>query len=95
MTPTDFVIKDGKKYFYSIASYDAKNPLGVVKQTLKEYTFYQAENPEKLIGKLYRTDDGNWYDLPTETPITTTFATFLKTAIEESENINSRRIFVL
>ena len=59
MNATDFVVKDGNKYFYTISFYDAKDPLGVIKQTLKEYNFYKADNPENFIGKLYRTNDGS------------------------------------
>ena len=51
MNATDFVVKDGNKYFYTISFYDAKDPLGVIKQTLKEYNFYKADNPENFIGK--------------------------------------------
>lgn len=91
MNTTDYVVKDGNKYFYTITSYDAKDPLGVIKQTLKEYNFYKADNAENLIGKLYRTNDGNWYDLSTGTSISRTLATFLKIAIEESEKIKTRK----
>ena len=91
MNATDYVLKDGNKYFYTITLYDAKNPLGVIKQTLKEYSFYETDNAENLVGKLYRTNDGNWYDLPTDTFINATLATFLKIAIEESEKLKTRR----
>ena len=91
MNTTDYVVKDGNTYFYTITSYDAKNPLGVIKQTLKEYSFYKTDNSENLIGKLYRTNDGNWYDLPTEASITTALAICLKIAIEESEKMKTRR----
>jgi len=38
-----------------------------------------------LIGKLYRTDEGNWYDLPDNNPINPLLLTFIKMAIDESE----------
>jgi hypothetical protein len=94
MNPTNYVVKDGKKYFYTIKSYDAKNPLGIIKQTLKEYSFYKVDSSENLIGKLYRTEDGNWYDLPTDTSISIILATFLKMAVEESE-VKTQKISIL
>lgn len=91
MNTSDYVVKDGNKYFYTITFYDAKNPLGVIKQTLKEYSFYKTDNSENLIGKLYRTNDGNWYELPADKSIGTSLATSLKIAIEESERMRTCR----
>jgi hypothetical protein len=59
MNKTEIIAKDGIKYFYTTSSYNAENPLGVIKATLKEYTLYKIDNSEILIGKLYKTDDGN------------------------------------
>jgi len=82
MNRTEIIVKDGNKYFYTISSYNAENPLGVIKATLKQYTLYDSEN---LLGKLYKTDDGNWYDLPMTNSINSLLATFIKMAIDESE----------
>jgi hypothetical protein len=42
-------------------------------------------NSEILIGKLYKTDDGSWYNLPTNNSFNALLAIFLKMAIDESE----------
>ncbi len=59
---TEITVKDGNKYFYTTSFYNAENPLGVIKATLKEYSLYKIDDSENLIGKSYKTDDGNWYD---------------------------------
>jgi hypothetical protein len=91
MSRTEITVKDGNKYYYTTSSYNAENPLGVIKATLKEYTLYKFDNSEILIGKLYKTDDGNWYDLPTNSSISSLLATFLKMAIDESEKTNATK----
>lgn len=85
MCRSEITARDGSKYFYTISSFNAENPLGIVKATLKEYTLYRIEEGERLIGKLYKTDDGNWYDLTTNNAINSHLSTFLKMAIDESE----------
>jgi hypothetical protein len=82
---TEIIIKDGNKYFYTTSSYNAENPLGVIKTTLKEYTLYRTNNSKILIGKLYKTDDGNWYDLSNNDSINSLLATSLKMAIDDLE----------
>jgi hypothetical protein len=85
MNKTEIIAKDGRKYFYTTSSYNAENPLGVIKATLKEFSLYNIEDSEIPIGKLYKTDDGNWYDLNTNTSINALLATFLKMAIDDLE----------
>jgi len=86
MNRTEIVAKDGNKYFYITALNNIENPLGVVRATLKEYAVYAARDSESPIVKLYKTDNGSWYDLPTTTSINSLLATFLKMVIDESEN---------
>ena len=85
MKRTEITAKDGNKYFYITSSASAENPLGVVKATLKEYTLYKSDNKEIFIGKLYKTEEGNWYDLPMNNSINPRLATLIKMAIDESE----------
>ena len=80
------VAKDGSTYFYISAPYNVKNPLGVVRATLKEYAVYAAPDSESIIVKLYKTDTGNWFDLPGGTSIESLVATYIKMAIDESGN---------
>lgn len=81
---TEVTVKDGHKYFYTTSSYNVENALGVIKATLKEYSLYE-DSTEIAVGKLYKTDEGNWYDLPTNNSINPLLATFIKMAIDESE----------
>src|SRR5690349_1162466 len=85
MNTNKIVVRDGSKYFYTTAFCDVQNSLGVVKATLKEYTIYKAGESEIIIARLYKTTNGNWYDLQTETSIDALLATTLKMAIDESE----------
>jgi len=91
MNKTEIIVKDGSKYFFTTSSHNAENPLGIVKATLTEYTLYKVDNSETLIGKLYKTDDGNWYDLPSNNSINSLLATFLKMAIDDLEKIGAMK----
>ena len=86
MNRIEVVAKDGIKYFYVTAPYNVKNSLGVVRATLKEYAVYAAPDSESIIVKLYKTDNGNWYDLPEGISIDSLVATYIKMAIDDSEN---------
>jgi len=81
--------RDGSKYFYTTASYTAANPLGVAKATLVEYASYQADNTQVPVAKLYKTNEGNWYDAPADVTINTQLATSLKMAIDEIERMQT------
>ena len=83
------VVKDGTKFFYTTSSFNAANPLGVVKATLVEYALYHADNIEVPIGNLYKTNEGNWYDAPTDGVINTHLSAYLKMAIDETEKIQT------
>ena len=85
MNKTEIKVKDGNNYIYTTSSFNAENPLGVIKATLIEYTIYKSGDDEAFIGKLYRTEEGNWYDLPGSKPVNALLATFIKMAIDDSE----------
>ena len=85
MSKTEITVNDGNKYCYTISSYNAENPLGVIKATLKEYSIYDVNDSEIFMGKLYKTEEGNWYDLPMDNSINPLLATFIKMAIDQSE----------
>ena len=85
MNKTEITVKDGDRYFFTTSSYIIENPLGVTKATLKEYSLYEMGNTKDPFGKLYKTNEGNWYDLPTDDSINPLLATLLKRAIDESE----------
>jgi hypothetical protein len=78
-------VHDGSQYFYTTSFFDATNPLGITKAILTEYALYHPDNTEVPIGKLYKTNEGNWYDAPADNDFNTHLATFLKMAIDETE----------
>lgn len=86
MEKRSITVKDGNKYFFTTSSCNVENPLGVIKATLVEYSLYNSDNSEIPICKLYKTNDGNWYDLLSDNSINALFSTSLKIAIDESEN---------
>ena len=90
MNRTEIIVKDGNKYFFTTSSYNAENPLGVIKATLKEYSVYKTNDPDTLVARLYKTDDGNWYDLQNNESINSSLATSLKIAIDDLENTNAQ-----
>ncbi|MEP6844548.1 MAG: hypothetical protein ABI861_01025 [Panacibacter sp.] len=85
MDKTEITVKDGNVYTYSTALINAENPLGIVKATLVEYTVHKITDSEIFIGKLFRTKEGNWYDMPGNISINPLLKTMIKIAIEESE----------
>ena len=88
MEKTEIFVQNGNRYVYATTFINAENPLGIVKATLKEYTLYKIAETELLIGKLYKTKEGNWYDMPGNTPINPLLRTMIKMAIDESEKAN-------
>jgi len=89
MEKTEIIVKDGNNYFYTTAYVNAENPLGIIKATLKEYTIFKVPDTETIIGTLYRTKDGNWYDMPGKAAINPLLRTMIKIAIEESEKADT------
>lgn len=88
MEMREITVPDGRKYIFTTSSFNVSNPLGVIKATLVEYVLYKADNIKVPIGKLYRTNDGNWYDAPTDKVVNSNLATVLKMAIDETVEIN-------
>lgn len=54
-------LEDNKPYTYTIKQVETTNALGAVIATLDEYFI---TNPHGENYKLYKTKEGNWYDLP-------------------------------
>lgn len=57
----ELILEDGSCYLYTTLPYEMKNVLGAVVALLDEYSFTQKGTSETF--KLYRTKEGNWYDL--------------------------------
>lgn len=55
------ILEDCTCFFYTISPYEMRNALGAVIALLDEYSFTKKDSVETY--KLYRTKEGNWYDL--------------------------------
>lgn len=55
------ILEDGACFFYIVNPYEMKNALGAVITMLDEYCFTRKDSVETY--KLYRTKEGDWYDL--------------------------------
>ena len=81
-------LEDNSLFYYTIKPYELTNALGNIIAVLQEYTFTKKEeNNEQFSCKLYRTKEGNWYDIEV-TKITTEkgIIRLLKSAIDAKEN---------
>ncbi|MBS1512837.1 MAG: hypothetical protein JST86_18485 [Bacteroidetes bacterium] len=76
----ELILDNGNCYLYTIQSYEMKNVLGALVALLDEYSFTKKGTSETF--KLYRTKEGNWYNLGeiTDTAQTQLFLE-IKTAI--------------
>ncbi len=76
-------MEDGRQFFYTVQPFEMKNILGAVVAVLNEHLFTKKENSETY--KLYRTKDGNWYDINDENDDKTAILRMLKVAIDNKE----------
>lgn len=80
----ELILEDGSCYFYTTIPYEMKNVLGAVVALLDEYSFTQKGTSETF--KLYRTKEGNWYNLDeNKDAIQTRLFLEIKTAISVYE----------
>jgi len=80
-------LENGVQYYYSIKPYELTNALGNVIALLQQYHFSPAEgNHAKAEYKLYKTKEGNWYDVE-QTGVLTEKGVLrmLKSAIDKKE----------
>ncbi len=56
-----FILEDKREFFYFIRPFEITNALGVIIAILDEYFI---TNKDGDIFKLYKTNEGNWFDLP-------------------------------
>lgn len=57
----EIILEDGSCYLYTVQPYEMKNALGAAVALLSEYSFTKKGTTETF--KLYRTMEGNWYNL--------------------------------
>lgn len=85
MEKVELKVSDGNTYFYTTCETEIENPLGIIKATLIEYTIFFPAEPEKIMGKLFRSKEGNWYDLPDNRSINPLLKALIKKAFEQEE----------
>ena len=78
------ILQDNSSYFYTIKPFEITSILGNVIAVLDKYIFVSTEQKnETELYKLYRTKEGNWYDIAeTKSAIENTILRSLKSAME-------------
>ncbi len=57
-------VEGNSPFYYTVKPYELSNALGNMITVLQEYNFIKTDDISgQLFGKLYRTNEGNWYDL--------------------------------
>jgi hypothetical protein len=78
------ILEDKSQYFYTVKPFEITNALGAIIDTLMEYSI---SNMSTQNYKLYRTKDGNWYDVPKVNPTADNVLLMsLKLAINSKKN---------
>lgn len=80
-------LEDNSQFYYTIKPYELTNALGNIIAVLQEYNFTKKDdNNEDFSCKLYKTKEGNWYDIA-ETKMDTekVVLRMLKSAIDAKE----------
>ena len=82
-------LEDNSQYYYTITPFDLKNALGSTVAILQEYSFTAKETGTALTCKLYKTEEGNWYDIEEiKVPAEKNVLRLLKSAIDSKEHIS-------
>jgi hypothetical protein len=81
-------LEDNSLFYYTIKPYELTNALGNIIAVLQEYNFTKNDdNNGQFFCKLYRTKEGNWYDIEDEKIVTEKgILRLLKSAIDAKEN---------
>ena len=86
--PNQINLEDNSQFYYTTTPYELTNALGNIIAVLQQYNFTKKDdNNGQFSCKLYKTKDGNWYDIE-ETKILAQKAVLrmLKSAIDAKEN---------
>ena len=89
-------LEDNSQFYYTISPYELTNALGNIIAVLQEYNFTKKDdNNGQFSCKLYRTKEGNWYDIEnSKIGIEKGILRMLKSAIDAKRNYNFRLIFL-
>ena len=80
-------LENNSQFYYTICPYELTNALGNIVAILQEYNFTKkGDNNGQFSCKLYKTKEGNWYDIE-EAKIETEkgILRMLKSAIDKKE----------
>ena len=82
------IVEDKYQFNYHVQPYELTNALGHMIAVLQEYNFIKTDDVNgQLFGKLYRTNEGNWYDLEEAKILSEkNILRMLKSAIDAKEN---------
>jgi len=82
------IIENNSKFYYTIKPYELSNALGNRIAVLQEYDFMKRDDSrEQPFVKLYKTTEGNWYDIEDIKPVSEKkILRLLKSAIDAKEN---------
>ena len=82
------IIEDNSLFYYTVGPYELTNALGSIIAVLQEYNFTKkGDNNGQFSCKLYKTNEGNWYDIEdTKTTVEKGTLRLLKSAIDAKEN---------
>lgn len=85
------ILEENSQFYYTITPYELTNALGNIIAVLQEYNFTKKDdNNGQFSCKLYRTKEGNWYDIEeANTAGNTTILRALKLAIDSNEKVNA------
>ena len=81
-------LEDNSQFYYTITPYELTNALGSIIAVLQEYNFTKKDdNNGQIFCKLYKTKEGNWYDIEEAKILTEKgILRMLKSAIDAKEN---------
>ena len=81
-------IEDNSQFYYTISPYELTNALGSIIAVLQEYNFTKNDDESNQFScKLYRTKEGNWYDIEAAKLVNEkSILRLLKSTIEAKEN---------
>ena len=81
-------LEDNSQFYYTITPYELTNALGNMIAVLQQYNFTKKDdNNGQFSCKLYKTKDGNWYDIEEAKILAQkAFSRMLKSAIDAKEN---------
>ena len=85
------ILEDKSQFYYTITPYELTNTLGNIIALLQEYNFIKKdENNGQFTCKLYRTKEGNWYDIEdVKTTDRNAILRALKLAIDSQESVST------